>query len=74
MVAQGCVDCHNSHPQTPKTGWKLGDVRGVLKVESDISAAVADGQAVEKGFSGDLSLAGGEFEIARLPFSSVRNI
>ncbi|WP_444996212.1 methyl-accepting chemotaxis protein [Aliikangiella sp. IMCC44359] len=32
MQAQGCVDCHNSHPQTPKNNWKLGDVRGVLEV------------------------------------------
>ncbi len=38
MVAQGCVNCHNSHPDTPKTGWKLGDVRGILEVNHDISA------------------------------------
>jgi len=30
MVAQACVDCHNNHPQTPRTGWKLGDMRGIL--------------------------------------------
>jgi len=27
-----CVDCHNNHPQSPKTGWKKGDLRGVLEV------------------------------------------
>ncbi|MCG7535204.1 methyl-accepting chemotaxis protein [Pseudoalteromonas sp. OOF1S-7] len=32
MQAEGCVNCHNSHPLTPKTGWQLGDVRGVLEV------------------------------------------
>ena len=32
MTAQGCVDCHNSHPQSPKTDWKLGDVRGAIQV------------------------------------------
>jgi len=32
LTEQACVDCHNSHPLTPKTGWKLGDVRGVLEV------------------------------------------
>jgi len=32
LTEQACVDCHNSHPQTPKIGWKLGDVRGVLEV------------------------------------------
>jgi len=32
LTEQACVDCHNSHPETPKIGWKLGDVRGVLEV------------------------------------------
>jgi hypothetical protein len=27
-VAQGCVDCHNKHPDSPKTDWKLNDVMG----------------------------------------------
>ena len=27
-----CIDCHNSHPDTPEIGWKEGDVRGVLEV------------------------------------------
>ena len=27
-----CVSCHNSHPQSPKTDWRTGDVRGVLHV------------------------------------------
>ena len=27
-----CVNCHNTHPNTPKVGWKVGDVRGVLEV------------------------------------------
>ncbi len=37
MVAKACVDCHNTHPDTPKKGWKLGDVRGVLQITTDIS-------------------------------------
>ncbi|WP_372770713.1 methyl-accepting chemotaxis protein [Pseudoalteromonas sp.] len=32
MQSQGCVDCHNSHPASPKTDWQLGQVRGVLEV------------------------------------------
>jgi len=32
LTEQACVDCHNSHPLTPKVGWKLSDVRGVLEV------------------------------------------
>jgi len=27
-----CVNCHNTHPDTPKSDWKAGDVRGVLEV------------------------------------------
>jgi signal transduction histidine kinase/ActR/RegA family two-component response regulator len=27
-----CVECHNTHPDSPKTDWKEGDVRGVLEL------------------------------------------
>ena len=43
MVSDACVDCHNSHPLTPKTGWKLGDVRGILEVDTSIDAQIANG-------------------------------
>ncbi|MGH8806492.1 MAG: EAL domain-containing protein, partial [Noviherbaspirillum sp.] len=36
MRAQ-CIACHNTHPASPKTGWKEGDVRGVLEVIRPIS-------------------------------------
>ncbi|WP_081231910.1 methyl-accepting chemotaxis protein [Pseudoalteromonas luteoviolacea] len=32
MQAEACVNCHNTHPLTPRANWKLGDVRGVLEV------------------------------------------
>ena len=38
MVAQACVDCHNTHPNSPKTDWQLGDVRGVLEVISPVDS------------------------------------
>lgn len=41
MVAQGCVNCHNSHPNTPRTGWKMGDVRGILEINSDVTDHIA---------------------------------
>ncbi|MFC3151444.1 methyl-accepting chemotaxis protein [Litoribrevibacter euphylliae] len=41
MAAQGCVNCHNSHPDTPKTGWKLNDVRGILEVQVPIEEELA---------------------------------
>jgi diguanylate cyclase (GGDEF)-like protein len=27
-----CVSCHNSNPASPKTDWKVGDVRGLIEV------------------------------------------
>ncbi|MGK0180346.1 MAG: methyl-accepting chemotaxis protein, partial [Nitrospinales bacterium] len=41
MIAQACVNCHNSRADTPKNDWKLNDVRGVLEVISPISAQLA---------------------------------
>ena len=32
LMQTGCVSCHNSHPDSPKTDWKEGDVRGVVEV------------------------------------------
>ena len=32
LMEEGCVTCHNQHPQSPKTDWKVGDVRGVIEV------------------------------------------
>jgi class 3 adenylate cyclase len=31
MIAT-CVNCHNSHPESPKRDWKIGDVRGIQEV------------------------------------------
>jgi len=46
MVAKGCVSCHNSKAASPKTDWKLGDVRGVLEVSSVIEPQLAAGAAI----------------------------
>jgi hypothetical protein len=32
MTVVACVNCHNTHPQSPKTGWALGDVRGAISI------------------------------------------
>jgi len=32
IMGQACVSCHNSHPQSPKVSWKVGDVRGIQEV------------------------------------------
>lgn len=52
MVAQGCVDCHNTHPDTPKNDWKLNDVRGILEVQVPI------GEQLESANSLNYTIAG----------------
>jgi class 3 adenylate cyclase len=32
IMGQACVNCHNSHPESPKLDWKVGDVRGIQEV------------------------------------------
>ncbi|MER9791286.1 adenylate/guanylate cyclase domain-containing protein [Mesorhizobium sp. M0213] len=42
IMGQVCVTCHNSHPDSPKTDWKVGDVRGIqeISVNQPIAANV----------------------------------
>ena len=28
-MGPACVSCHNSHPESPKKDWKVGDIRGI---------------------------------------------
>jgi adenylate cyclase len=32
VMGPACVSCHNAHPESPKTDWKVGDVRGIQEV------------------------------------------
>jgi len=32
VMQRSCVDCHNTHPQSSKKDWQVGDVRGVLEI------------------------------------------
>jgi adenylate cyclase len=32
VMAAACVACHNSHPDSPKRDWKVGDIRGFQEV------------------------------------------
>ncbi|WP_415886459.1 methyl-accepting chemotaxis protein [Neptuniibacter sp. QD37_6] len=56
MSAPGCVACHNSHPDSPKTDWKLGDVRGVLEIDSDVTEQLASSQVTSVTVIGFLLL------------------
>lgn len=32
VMGETCVACHNSHPLSPRTDWKVGDIRGVQQI------------------------------------------
>lgn len=32
IMGQTCVSCHDTHPDSPKTDWKVGDVRGIQEI------------------------------------------
>lgn len=31
-----CVSCHNTHPDSPRKDWKVGDVRGILSITQSL--------------------------------------
>jgi hypothetical protein len=41
----GCVVCHNTHPESPKTDWKAGDVRGIQEIIRPLDNTVAETRA-----------------------------
>lgn len=42
LMGNGCVECHNSHPDSPKTDWKVGDVRAVQIFELPFDGAASE--------------------------------
>jgi eukaryotic-like serine/threonine-protein kinase len=32
VMERSCVECHNTHPQSPRKDWQEGEVRGVLEI------------------------------------------
>lgn len=52
-MEQGCVDCHNTHPDSIKKDWRVGDVRGVLEI---VRPLATDEARIQKGLRGTLVL------------------
>lgn len=38
IMENSCVNCHNSRADSPRTDWKVGDVRGVMAINLPISS------------------------------------
>jgi signal transduction histidine kinase len=45
LMRSGCVGCHNSNPDSPKTDWKVGDVRGVLEVTTPLTGPLDEARS-----------------------------
>jgi methyl-accepting chemotaxis protein len=58
MADQSCVNCHNTRADSPKRDWKLGDVRGVLEIVSDIEGPLARGAELTNRILVGIALAG----------------
>ncbi len=56
VMQEACVKCHNSHPDSPRRGWKVGDVRGVLEVVRPLDKVTAH---THQGLRGTFVLLGG---------------
>lgn len=39
-MTEGCIDCHNNHPDSPKQDWKVGDIRAVQIFEMPVDDAI----------------------------------
>jgi adenylate cyclase len=53
ILEPSCVACHNTHPDSPKTDWKVGDVRGVLEVVTPLDVLVSQ---TRKGLHGTFAM------------------
>ncbi|MEM9543821.1 MAG: adenylate/guanylate cyclase domain-containing protein, partial [Cyanobacteria bacterium P01_E01_bin.42] len=38
IMKASCVNCHNTHPDSPKTDWQIGDVRGIIEITQSLDS------------------------------------
>ena len=55
LMRAACGDCHNTHPDTPKADWKVGEVRGVLEIRHPLESIRAEAR---EGVRGTFALMG----------------
>ncbi|HEY9763370.1 MAG TPA: adenylate/guanylate cyclase domain-containing protein [Trichocoleus sp.] len=49
IMEQSCVTCHNSHPDSPKRNWHVGEVRGIVEITRPLDSFLLQTQ---KGLRG----------------------
>lgn len=42
-MGAACVNCHNSHADSPRSDWRIGDVRGIIEVATHVDTTIATG-------------------------------
>jgi len=45
LLSSSCVNCHNTHRDSPKTDWKVGDVRGILEITQPLDTITQNTQS-----------------------------
>ncbi len=45
-MTQSCVDCHNSHPDSPIRLWKVGDVRGLIEIRQSLATVTKEAREI----------------------------
>ncbi len=58
MVTQACVNCHNTTAGSPKTDWKIGDVRGVVEITTVIDQQLEHGAVLSRTITAGVGLIG----------------
>jgi serine/threonine protein kinase len=53
LTLQSCVNCHNTHLESTKKDWKVGDVRGVLEIVRPLDK---DAERIQQGLRGTFTL------------------
>ncbi|PSB22670.1 adenylate/guanylate cyclase domain-containing protein [filamentous cyanobacterium CCP2] len=56
IMSQSCVACHNTHPNSPKKDWAVGDVAGVWEVSQPLDSLMSK---VSNHLRGTLFVLGG---------------
>ena len=56
IMESSCIACHNTHPDTPKDDWKVGDVRGILEITKSLDTFV---EQTQNGLRGTFFMLGG---------------
>ena len=65
LMRPSCVNCHNTHPASPKTDWQTGDVRGVLEVMLPLDTAVVQTRVGLRGTPPSIRRGWGGLPVAR---------